>query len=298
VSFRIAWRRILFVASLALLMFAVRDSTAQPGPAAKSDDEQSAPTADDAPEGNTLDNDANEQRAERLKAVKERVSQITVRIADEESEAELIAMPLLCYVDQPRLKFDATLWGWIADGRLLAICKIEYVDRDAFWSTCFVSLAQRQIDADWARGRRWSARKPGIELKSLVKAPPAVGDRNSRLREMKRIAARFTGTIIKGGDNREEMRILPRPVFRYDMPTGNVLDGAVFALTSNGTNPGAILVLELHGDKGGIQEWKFGVTGMTSGELSVRLDDQEVWGKHFINAPGSFETWFWFKDRE
>lgn len=302
-SRRKPWARRTAMALLALL--AVTDplghGVAPSLTATRADDENAAQSANQVPEDSTSDDDTKRQRAEIFEAMRNRASQVTVRIAEQQSEAELIAAPLLRYADQPRLKFDSTLWGWVADGRLLAVCKIEHLDREATWSTCFVSLASWRIDANWVGGRNWSARQPGIEMRSVDKAPATAGDRISRLREMKEIAARFKGTIIKAGINREEMRMLPRPIIRYEKPTGNLLDGAAFALTSNGTNPCTILVLELQGVEGGgegvVPEWKFAVAGTGASEMSVRLDDQEVWSKARV-APGSYATWFWFTERE
>ena len=210
-------------------------SVAQPQTVPKTDVQKAARTADKVSEDSTSDDsDRKQQREESLKAMKSRAVQVTVRTADEQTEAEMIATPLFRYSDEPRRIFDATLWGWVADGRLLAICKIEHNDREGYplWSNCFVSLASRRIEAEWSGGRRWSARKVGIEPQTMNAAPATAGGQVSRLREMKEIASRFKATIVKPQNNREEMRLLSRPVFRYEAPAGNLVDGAVFGLTS------------------------------------------------------------------
>jgi hypothetical protein len=302
VCFRIAQCANLCVVSLALLLIAIGHCAAQGQSATKTDDQNVARTEDKVPENSTShDNDRKQQREESLKAMESRALQVTVRPSDVQTDAELIAIPLLRYTDEPRRIFDATVWGWVAEGRLLAVCKIEHNDREGYplWSTCFVSMATRRIEAEWSGGRRWSARKAGIELQTMNNTTPATaGGQISRLREMKEIAARFKATIIKPRNNREEMRLFPRPVFRYETPTGNLLDGAAFGLTSNGTNPDAILVLELHESKGSAAEWKFGIAGMTAGELSVKLDDKEVWSKPSADGPGRFDSWLWFSERD
>jgi len=283
------------------LSFGPAIRVAQPQTAPKTDLQKDARTADKVSEDSTSDDsDRKQQREESLQAMKSRALQITVRTADEQTNAELITTPLFRYSDEPRRIFDATVWGWIADGRLLAICKIEHNDREGYplWSTCFVSLAPRRIEAEWSGGRRWSARKVGIEPQTVNAAAATASSQVARLREMKEIASRFKATIVKPQNNREEMRLLPRPVFRYETPTENLVDGAVFGLTSNGTNPDAILVLELHDNEGVGLEWKFGLVGMTAGELSVKLDDKEVWSKPRADGPGRFDSWVWFSERE
>jgi len=75
------------------------------------------------------------------------------------------------------------------------------------------------------------------------------------------------------------------------------MDGGVFGLTSNGTNPDAMLVLELHTLRTGEAEWLFGIAGMTAGGLSVKFDDKEVWTKPYSGRAESFENWSWFWEK-
>jgi hypothetical protein len=124
------------------------------------------------------------------------------------------------------------------------------------------------------------------------------GGKTALLRQMKEIATRFAATLIDPkADTRQEMRLLPRPIHRYEKPAGGLLDGGVFGLTSNGTNPDAVLVLELHETEGEKAEWQFGVTGMTAGGLSVKFDDKEVWSKPYSGRAESFENWTWFWEK-
>jgi hypothetical protein len=244
------------------------------------------------------------QLEENLKAMEERATGVKIRLATttEKSEGRLLAQPLFHYTDEPRRITDATLWGWTHAGRLVAICKIEKYDLDdpaKEWLYCFGSLASELIDAEWSWGHSWSAQKPGIELAAIASAPAAEG-RPARLRQMKEISNRFAATLIDTAANtRQEMRLLPRPLYRYEKPVGGLLDGAVFGLTTNGTNPDAVLVVELHVREGAAAEWKFGVAGMTAGGLSVTFDEKEVWSKPFSGArAASYDTWAWFWEKK
>lgn len=245
------------------------------------------------------------QREENLKAMEKRAADAKVRLVSngKKADAELILRPLFHYSDQPQRIADATLWGWVADGRLVAACKIEKYDHEnpaVQWLYCFGSLAPGIVEAKWPSGHAFSAKKPGIELARIAAAPaPATGP-PARLRQMKDIAGHFSATLIDAtdGDRRQEMRLLPRPIYRYEKPAGEMRDGAVFGFTANGTNPDAILLVELHqdGDAGG--EWKFSVAGMTTGGLSVKFDDKEVWSKPGVpGTAASFDTWEWFWDK-
>ncbi len=243
------------------------------------------------------------QREENLKAMEQRARGTKVHVdAKPHGDPELIPQPLFHYTDEPRRILDATLWGWFDEGRLQAICKIElYEDRSlpqGRWLYCFGSLSSALVSAEWADGHRWAATKPGIQLRPLEGAPAPAEGKAARLRQMKELAGRFGATLIDEPVNkREKMRLLPRPLYRYEAPAGESLDGAVFGLTSNGTNPDAILVIELQRSKAGAAtEWAYGVAGMTTGGLALTLDDKEVWAKAGVPASGTggYDTWAWF----
>jgi hypothetical protein len=251
------------------------------------------------------------EHEENLKAMEQRAQTTKVRLAlsksgppaepEPNAEARLIPRPLFEYTDQPRRILDATLWGWTSEGRLLSICKIERYDRNvqaSEWLLCFGSLSSGLVEAEWQDGHHWSARKPGMELAPIGGAPDAAQGMAARLRQMKDIAKRFDATMIDGPDKRQQMRLLPRPLYRYEEPAGDLRDGAVFGLTSNGTNPDAVLVVELHRAQAPAPEWKFGVTGMTTSALSVRFDDKEVWTKPSSPAMRSYENWVWFWENQ
>ena len=241
------------------------------------------------------------QREENLKAMERRARTTEVRPGDAPADAgaKLLPQPLLHYTDEPRRILDATLWGWTFQGRLVAVCKIEHYDPESHpdrnWLYCFGSLSTGLIEADWNDGHNWAAKAPGLKLAPIAQAPAAAEGKPARLRQMKEIAKRFDATIIDTPiDRRQQMRLLPRPLYRYEAAAGDLLDGAVFGLTTNGTNPDAILAVELHAKKGAEPEWVFGVAGMTQGGLSVRFNTKEVWTKPYAKAIGSYETWNWF----
>jgi hypothetical protein len=237
--------------------------------------------------------------------MEERAADAKVRVVSngKTSDAELVSKPLFHYIDQPRRITDATMWGWVADGRLVAACKIERYDHESpanEWLYCFGSLAPKLVQAEWPSGHDFSAKGPGIELARIAAAPARAEGPSARLRQMKELAGRFSATLIDAtvADNRQEMRLLPHPIYRYEKPAGGMQDGAIFGFTANGTNPDAILVVELHksGDAGG--EWKFSVAGMTTGGLSVKFDDKEVWSKPPVpGVAASFDTWEWFWEK-
>lgn len=213
--------------------------------------------------------------------------------------AKRLAEPLFRYGDQQRKILDATIWGWGAKGRPIALCKIErYEERsgESPWLYCLASLSTEVIDIEWAGGRRWASTRPGLSLRPLPDGPTPADAPALRLRQLKEISRRFAATSFDTPvRTQQELRLLVRPIVRYANAEAGMIDGAIFGLTDNGTNPAALLVVELQKSKSG-SAWSYGVAGMTQAGLSLRLDGSEVWSKPYTREMGSEETWVWFRE--
>ena len=96
------------------------------------------------------------------------------------------------------------------------------------------------------RGRSpWSPRVPGVTPRPIPDAPAPARSPAQRLAQMSDLARDFSGTTQDREERRWELRLLPKPLYRYESTDPDVLDGAVFAFVSSaGTDPEAILVLE------------------------------------------------------
>ncbi|HEV3023385.1 MAG TPA: hypothetical protein VGX76_13000, partial [Pirellulales bacterium] len=114
-------------------------------------------------------------------------------------------------------------------------------------------------------------------------APAPETTRVGRLRQMKSLAEQFQSTLVgwkADNTDREELRLLPRPLFRYEVDeaadvTNAIVDGAVFAFVM-GTDPESLLSIEAVVD-GKMMNWQYAFARRTSGELEGRLDGRVVW---------------------
>ena len=227
--------------------------------------------------------DAKKQRAAMLERMRKRAASAKVyQLVDgKRIEATLVRDPLMRYDDQPNRFYDATLWIWTSNGRPVAVCKIEDhrpVKGGALWMNCLGSLSSGLLRVEWQDGRRWSSKKRGLELRQIPKAPEPAETKVRRLLQMKNIARRFSAATRRASANNES-RLLPHPIYRYAQPTSGIQDAAIFALTSNGTNPNGLFIIELRKTESSGLVWHYGAVGMTGGELWVRLDGKEVWRK-------------------
>lgn len=129
----------------------------------------------------------------------------------------------------------------------------------------------------------WSPESAGVEFKDVPKVPPPARTAPERLRQMKAIAEGFKATMTgwaADDSDREALRLLPRPLHRYDLaavkdPDPNLLDGGLFAYVQ-GTDPEVVLVLEAVGTAEKAV-WQYAFARATSGGLEVKLGDAVVW---------------------
>ena len=239
-----------------------------------------------------------EQREKLLHEMRRRAETTKVyKLTDKKKIAvKLLPQPLFRYSDQPRLILDATMWVWGTKGRPIAVCKVERYRRpNREWLCCMASLSPGLIEIQWQSGRRWTAKKPGLELKRLLDAPTPAKTNVARLLQMKQLARRFSAVIYDPDrGTRGQMRLLPKPIHRYSAPETGLLDAAIFGLTI-GTNPDLLLAIELHQQGAAAATWQYGLATMTANGIIVRLDDKQVWKSPNRNVePTVYDTWLFF----
>jgi hypothetical protein len=257
---------------------------------------------DESPGTTSVDKDARRRdRDETLQRMREKAQTLKVYEGAGESSDPLpmLSKPLFRYSDQPRRILDASLWGWGDQGRPKVMAKVEGYDREkgTQYLFCIVSLSSAAVTVDPADGgHTWTSTEPGMELVAMAGGPEAATSKTGRLRQMKELARRFSATITvdPNDQNAQEMRFLPQPIYRYgdDEPRG--ASGALFGFTTNGTNPDALLAIELARIDESAPTWQYALAGMTQGGLSVKLDEKEVWTKPYQPGPTEYANWLWY----
>ncbi len=230
------------------------------------------------------------RRAEGLK--------VAVLVDHEKVPAEAVAEPLLRFSDPLRGLRDATMWCWCYKGRPVALFKTQIGggdDQKWTWLDGLNSLSSELIEVEWADGHQFASRKKGLKMNAIPEGPEPGAKARQRLQQMKDVARRFEVTIWPSEGNQQEMRLLPRPLHQFSAPDDGLTDGALFGFTSNGTNPDAVLAIELMRGEAAARQWQYGLTQMTTGGLSVRWDDREVWSAtQKTITPTAFDEWTWF----
>lgn len=275
----------------ALLALPVSALATEPAVAGRSADPRDTPPAQTESQES--------QHAARLKEMREIVHGITLQSGEGDERAALVLSPdpLLRYSDPPHEALeDATVWIWRRGERPAAALKLEFyprLDRGPTWSFCWTSLSAARIDGQMEGGRSWSTRPAEIAPQWLPDAPLPADNADGRLRQMRQLARRFTAYRIYREHGRTELRLLSRPVYRYQSAADGISDGAVFSMVKD-TNPHVELLIEATLD-GESPRWRYACVRHADAECHLLLDGREVWQVEMRAAIDPRQPYFWFQ---
>ncbi len=151
---------------------------------------------------------------------------------------------VLRWANTTRGSVDGATYIWTSRGRPTAVvcCYPWYGD------ICdnFQSLARAPIRAERDGDIVWKSKAAGVRFEKVPDSPVPAGSAAARLRQLKTLARSFSVTLLgwaPGDPDREELRLLQQPVYRYECDERELLDGALFAFVQ-GTDPEALLMIE------------------------------------------------------
>jgi hypothetical protein len=130
-----------------------------------------------------------------------------------------------------------------------------------------------------SRPRALNEWKPqaGLARKELPGAGTPAATTGERLVQMRRLAQQFTGHETNADGQREEMHLLPAPLYRYPAAKSGVVDGALFTLISReGTDPEVWLLIEARQEDGKTR-WEYACCRFSNRNLYVQHKGKEVW---------------------
>ncbi len=200
-----------------------------------------------------------------------------------DSTTSLAPQPVLRWRNVARgQEGEAIMVTWSHNGRPVAVASIYPWEGQMLHEFDSLSREANLIARDKDRVI-WSPKTAGVDFKEVPAALKPAKTPAERLRQMKAIAGRFKATMTgwQGDDkDREELRLLPRALYRYDLKNArnadpDLFDGALFAYVQ-GTDPEVVLVLEASG-KAEKSTWQYAFVRATSGGLEVKLENQVVW---------------------
>lgn len=152
------------------------------------------------------------------------------------------------------------------------------------------SLSAQPIQLKMGSKLAWDSHEPGVSFTPVGQPLLATLPAGQRLAAMRRLTQQFS--VILNRDSRASsdnvvrtLRLLERPIYRYEKPAAPIVDGGLFAFVE-GTDPEVLLCLQFRAtDKGELQlEYAFARTN--NSELVAKLGKQTVW-----TVPEVGEAW-------
>lgn len=200
----------------------------------------------------------------------------TELFAHERSAMPMTARVAMRWANNTRGSEDGMTVLFLSDGRPEAVCCVYPWEKQLCHE--FDSLSRGTLIAKRDGAVVWQPEKPGVEFHLVPDADSPSEWPVARLRQMKALAGQFSSTMLgwkADKSDREPLRLLPQPLYRYESKRSDLLDGAVFAFVQ-GTDPESLLLIEAFkvGDR---FEWQFAFARRTSGELEGRHKDKIVW---------------------
>jgi hypothetical protein len=194
--------------------------------------------------------------------------------------ARLNTKPIYIWTNPTRSQVQhGSVFTWMHNGRPVVVGSIFSHPEQGRRMVCheFHSLAEGALRPERGQGEEgWTPQAP-VPMLPLPDAPPPDSSPARRLLQMRSLAREFTSHSIDYREERWELRLLSQPLYRYEKPEGDVIDGALFALvTSAGTDPEVILVLEAR-QSGGAPAWRWRAIRFSDSNLYVQRRGKEVW---------------------
>jgi hypothetical protein len=128
-----------------------------------------------------------------------------------------------------------------------------------------------------SRANQWSP-KAGLTRTPLADAPKPADTPKARALQLRSLSRELSAhSVPPYDDQRWELRLLPKWLFRYESTDQDVIDGALFAyVTSAGTDPEVMLLLEAR-NRGDELKWHYALARFSDFNLYAEHKGQKVW---------------------
>jgi hypothetical protein len=196
----------------------------------------------------------------------------------------LYAEPLLQWHNSVNQSVHGNIFLWTKAGRPEIVASIyQFYSPKVEFAAEFQSLSPGPLVIEKNGAEVWTPREPGVVLKEFEDAAEPPPTRPQRLVTMRQLAGQFSVQLTDWSGETYRLRLIPRPLYRYESTDDEVLDGALFAFTYT-TDPELLVMVEARKSGDGFR-WMYGHARMNVGELTVSYRDREVWKADRLEHP-------------
>jgi hypothetical protein len=218
---------------------------------------------------------AEELAEKRLKFMKAALARYTVQVGERKEPAR-VADPCLRWTNPIGTSVDGAIAVYTHNGGRPAALGQFFLQRGRNrWVHEFTIIPESDVTVLRSGRPFWQPSEYVCKFADLPRSPRPAAKPVLRLAQMRAIAADFSVVDWFGPKKtREDLRLLPQPVYRYS-EKGEILDGAAFVFAL-GTDPECCLLLEAYPDGEG-SRYRYAVAPMSIYQLEVRYKDNPVW---------------------
>jgi hypothetical protein len=221
------------------------------------------------PEGNT------EQIAAALKLTASEAKKYSFSIGPH-GAPRLREEPLLKWSNPAAGEIHGNVFLWTLGQRPAVVGSLfKWFSPHTHMSHEFHSLAEAPLSGRYDGQEKWTTKAAGVNFSPVPDAPAPAQTAAQRLLQMKRIAKDFAVTKRERDDSRQELRLLPQPIYRYAAADEQIVDGALFVFVQ-GTDPETFVLVEARGEKGK-EAWVYAPARMNGVGFTLRYREKEVW---------------------
>ena len=211
---------------------------------------------------------------------------------DRDHALTLEPKPVLRWTNPGVGRVYGDVYLWTRNGRPEAVMSFYKAWQPKYDFTAEMhSLSLTEIAAERDGVRLWQPHKAGITLNAVPEAAKPAESPTKRLQQMRDMAGRFSARLVDRRINlegeRQELRLLTQPLYRYRSTDPELLDGALFAVVM-GTDPEVFLLLEARRN-GDARTWQYGLARMNIDPIAVSYMEKEVWRVEKAQYPGPLD---------
>lgn len=239
----------------------------------------------DKPDAMAQPDDVRERTAETLDCGRVEAAAYVIRTGKGDQEPiELHPESILQWNNSVNQSVFGNIFIWTRNGRPEVVASIyRFYSPKVDFAAEFQSLSLEPLIVRRDGDEVWTPREPGIELQPFADAGQPSNSRSRRLIQMRQLAGALSVKLTDWSEETYDLRLLPRPLIRYDSADAEVLDGALFAFTYT-TDPELLVMIEARKSDNGYR-WLYGLARMNTGSMTVSLRDQEVWTAERLEDP-------------
>ncbi len=198
---------------------------------------------------------------------------------DRQRGLNLETKPILRWTNPGVGRVYGDVYIWTRSGRPEAVISFYKAWQPKYDFTAEMhSLSLSEVSAERDGVLLWQPQK-GITLDAVPDAAKPAESAARRLQQMREMAGRFSARLVdrrvKLEGERQELRLLTQPLYRYRSTAPEVVDWALFGIVL-GTDPEVFLIIEAR-QNGDERTWQYGLARMNVDPIAVSYKDKEVW---------------------